>query len=173
MRQELTKGKLWLTSNRNSDDKSSNKQSNPQKGWSWFEDAPRPSACDLRVQSHKRDMLTASQAATLAQGALQLGLSKMSLDTRWKKGCGALPVAFKNRIMDLENLRNASNPVWDHEKPWLSTERLEAWRAMKRSLLQHFHLLLAQEHAAIFHFQSCANARLIKLAKLMQQSSGL
>jgi hypothetical protein len=57
-----------------------------------------------------------SQAATIAQDALQLELSEMRLDTTWKKGCVPFLVAFKNRIMDLENLREASDPITDHEK---------------------------------------------------------
>lgn len=68
-----------------------------------------------------------SQAATLAQDALQLELSEMRLDTTWKKGCVAFLIAFKNRVMDLENLRDQDNPITDHERrTWLS-----------RSLLMH------------------------------------
>ena len=58
-----------------------------------------------------------SQAATLAQDALQLELSEMRLDT----GCVAFLVAFKNRVMELENLRDQGNPVTDNEgRTWLS-----------------------------------------------------
>jgi hypothetical protein len=44
-----------------------------------------------------------SQAAALAQGALKLEFSDLHLDTTWKKGCIPFLVAFKNRIMNLEN----------------------------------------------------------------------
>jgi hypothetical protein len=62
-----------------------------------------------------------------AQDALELELNELRLDTTWKKGCVPFLVAFKNRVVDLENLRDTSNPVTDHEKrTWLS-----------RSLLMH------------------------------------
>ena len=54
---------------------------------------------------------THSQAATLAQDALKLKLLELCLDTTWKKGCAAFLFAFKNSIMDLENLRDVSNLI--------------------------------------------------------------
>ena len=88
-----------------------------------------------------------SQAATLAQDALQLELSEMRLDTTWKKGCTALLVAFKKRVMDLENLRDQGNPVTDHERrTWLS-----------RSLLMH-----SEMNRAFGNLES--NERLLALA---------
>jgi hypothetical protein len=62
-----------------------------------------------------------SQAATLAQDALEPELSELRLDTTWKKGCvPSFMVAFKNRVVDLENYRGPSNAVTDHEqRTWL------------------------------------------------------
>jgi hypothetical protein len=44
-----------------------------------------------------------SQATTLAQDALERELGELRLDATWKKGCAPFMVAFKNRVMDLEN----------------------------------------------------------------------
>jgi hypothetical protein len=63
-----------------------------------------------------------SQAATLAQDALERGeLSELRLDATWKKGCVPFMVAFKNRVMDLENYREPGDAITDHEqRTWLS-----------------------------------------------------
>lgn len=51
-----------------------------------------------------------SQAATLAQDALQLNLSEMRLDATWKKKCVVFLVTYKNCIIKIK----------DHEKrTWL------------------------------------------------------
>jgi hypothetical protein len=68
-----------------------------------------------------------SQAATLAQDALERELGELRLNTTWKKGCVSFMTTFKNRIMDLENYRGPNNAITYHEqRTWLS-----------RSLLQH------------------------------------
>jgi hypothetical protein len=66
-----------------------------------------------------------SQAATLAQDAPERELGELRLDTTWKKGCVPFMVAFKNRVMDLENYRGPSNTIMDHEqRTWLSRSPL-------------------------------------------------
>jgi hypothetical protein len=50
------------------------------------------------IERHKH-----SQAATLAQDALERELGELPLDTTWKKGCAPFMVAFKNGVVDLEN----------------------------------------------------------------------
>jgi hypothetical protein len=74
------------------------------------------------IERHKH-----SQAATLAQDAPERELGELRLDATWKKGCVPFMVAFKHRVMGLENCRGPSNAIMDHEQQtWLS-----------RSLLQH------------------------------------
>jgi hypothetical protein len=66
-----------------------------------------------------------SQAATLAQDPLERELGELCLDATWKKGCVPFMVAFKNRIMDLENHRGPSDAIRDHEqRTWLSRSLL-------------------------------------------------
>jgi hypothetical protein len=61
-----------------------------------------------------------SQAATVAQDALERELGELRLDATWKKGCAPFMVAFKNQVMDLENYRGPSNGITDHEqRTWL------------------------------------------------------
>jgi hypothetical protein len=66
-----------------------------------------------------------SQAARLARDALEQELSEFCLDSTWKKGCVPFLVAWKNCVIDLENLRDTSDPVTDHERRnWLSRSLL-------------------------------------------------
>jgi hypothetical protein len=61
----------------------------------------------------------------LAQEVLERELGELRLDTTWKKGCVPFMVAFKNRVMDLENCRGPSNAITDYEqRTWLSRSPL-------------------------------------------------
>jgi hypothetical protein len=63
-----------------------------------------------------------SQAATLAQDALEQELSDLHLDTTWKRGCVPFLVAWKNGVMDLENLQRN----WLSQSLYLHTEIRQA-----------------------------------------------
>ena len=73
----------------------------------------------------------------------------------------------------LQTMRSALDFQGHHSCTVTRTKQLETWRAMKRSLLWHFHLSLEQDLPAKLPFQQTHASALIKLTKLMHQSSRL
>jgi hypothetical protein len=80
-----------------------------------------------QVFAKLQDRYAHSQAATLARDVLEQEILEFRIDATWKKGCVPFLIAWKNKVMDLEALRDVGDPVTDHERRnWLN-----------RSLLMH------------------------------------
>jgi hypothetical protein len=74
-----------------------------------------------------QDRHARSQVATTARDQLEQEITDLQLDAAWTQGCGAaLLIAWKNKVMDLEMLRDVGDPgVTDPEQRiWLSRSSL-------------------------------------------------
>jgi hypothetical protein len=89
-----------------------------------FAKTPKPRMHDLHGPSHKTSMHTPKPQRDESSKPTQ-EIADLRPNAAWKKGCAAFLIAWKNKVIDLETLRDVDDSVADHERQsWPSRSSL-------------------------------------------------